>query len=65
MAEITQAPAAGTIPSSFAWCSWHKDFSRTCRLVRIDEQGSGSGGGQFACEPCRDKHGLTPVADQT
>ncbi|GGN59895.1 hypothetical protein GCM10011579_024480 [Streptomyces albiflavescens] len=64
MAETTQAPPAGTIPSNYAWCSWHKDFSDTARLVRIHEAGSGPGGGTFACVPCREKHGLIPVADQ-
>ncbi|MEU5769785.1 hypothetical protein ABZ782_28110 [Streptomyces asoensis] len=53
-----------TIPQSFAWCSWRGDFSGTCRLVQIIEQGSGTGGGRFACGPCREEHSLTPVADQ-
>ncbi|MEU5343068.1 hypothetical protein AB0H18_19905 [Streptomyces sp. NPDC020766] len=49
---------------SFAWCSWHKDFTDTARLVNITEQGSARAGGQFACAPCRAKHNLVPVADQ-
>ncbi|MFJ1808559.1 MULTISPECIES: hypothetical protein [unclassified Streptomyces] len=64
MAEPMQDTPAPTIPSSFAWCSWHGEFASTCRLVQIIEQGSGSGGGRFACAPCREKHGLVPVADQ-
>lgn len=30
---------------SFAWCSWHKGFTDTARLVRITEQGSARAGG--------------------
>lgn len=64
MTEPTQDAPARTIPSSYAWCSWHDGFSGTARLVRIVEQGSGPGGGVFACARCRALHGLTPVADQ-
>ncbi|MEV8396182.1 hypothetical protein ACFVAF_39350 [Streptomyces sp. NPDC057596] len=64
MQERTQTEAAADTPSSFAWCSWHDDFSGTARLVRIIEAGSGPGGGVFACRPCREQYGLVPVADQ-
>lgn len=64
MSEPMQDTPAETIPQSFAWCSWHQGFDGTCRLVRIIEQGSGSGGGVFACAPCRQEHQLVPVADQ-
>ncbi|MFF8485142.1 hypothetical protein [Streptomyces antibioticus] len=64
MAEPTQDHTPPTIPATYAWCTWHGAFSNTCRLVGIIEQGSGSGGGQFACADCRTRHGLTPVADQ-
>ncbi|MDX2639926.1 hypothetical protein [Streptomyces stelliscabiei] len=52
--------------TSFAWCSWHENFDRTARLVRVpDDQGSGHGaGGLFACFSCRQAYGLSPVADQ-
>lgn len=50
--------------TSFAHCSWCKRFTDTARLVQIIEQGSGAGGGLFACAECRAAHGLTPVADQ-
>ncbi|KUL42713.1 hypothetical protein [Streptomyces regalis] len=50
---------------SFAWCSWHKRFSDTARLVQRDDQGSVfDARGLFACADCRKIHGLTPVADQ-
>ena len=55
---------APAVPQSYAWCSWHNQFSSTCRLVGIVEQGSGAGGGLFACSGCREAHGLVPVADQ-
>ncbi|ULR50584.1 hypothetical protein [Streptomyces deccanensis] len=52
--------------ASFAFCSWHEDFSRSARLVRVpDDQGSGSGpGGLFACASCRHAYDLVPFADQ-
>ncbi|MFD9111648.1 hypothetical protein [Streptomyces bottropensis] len=51
---------------SFAYCSWHEDFSRSARLVRIpQDQGSGHGaGGLFACVSCRHAYDLVPLADQ-
>jgi hypothetical protein len=64
MTEPTRAPNAPTIPTTFAWCSWCEIFAGTCRLVQIIEQGSGPGGGLFACEPCRAERRLVPVADQ-
>jgi len=64
MADPTGGTPDETIPSSYAWCSWCAAFSGTARLVRIIEQGSGPGGGVFACRPCRSVHGLVPVADQ-
>lgn len=49
---------------SFAWCSWHRNYSSTARLIQIHEAGTGPGGGLFACAPCREIYGLVPVADQ-
>lgn len=49
---------------SFAYCSWHKGYSDTTRLVKIIEQGSGPGAGLFACADCRKVNRLVPVADQ-
>lgn len=60
--ENTEGPPH--TPDSYAWCSWHGDFTSTARLVVIHEAGSGPGGGTFACAPCRETHGLVPVADQ-
>ncbi|MDX2892519.1 hypothetical protein PV439_14295 [Streptomyces scabiei] len=61
----TQLPdaEAGT---SIAWCSWHEDFSRSARLVRLPaDQGSGRGApGLFACASCRHAYDLAPLADQ-
>lgn len=53
-----------TTPSTYGWCAWHKAFSNTVRLVRIFEQGSGSGGNLFACSSCRKMYRLKPLADQ-
>lgn len=53
--------------SSFAYCSWHEDFSRSARLVRLPaDQGSGRGTpGLFACASCRHAYSLAPLADQS
>lgn len=51
-------------PKSWAYCSWHRRYSSTARLVRIIEAGSGPGHGLFACANCRKIYRLTPVADQ-
>lgn len=53
-------------PNSFAYCSWHKGYSDTARLVRVIEQGSGvgAGSGLFACADCREANRLVPLADQ-
>ena len=61
----TPAPAAHTpAPTGYGWCSWHHAFAGGIRLIRAVEQGSGSGGGVFACPPCIEEHGLVPFADQ-
>jgi hypothetical protein len=58
-------PSADTaLPRGFAYCSWHEGYAWGARLVRIHEQGSGGGGKQFACPPCRTAYDLTPIADQ-
>jgi len=51
--------------ASFAYCPWHKGYSDTARLVQLEDQGSAFGArGLFACAPCRQVHGLVPVADR-
>ena len=51
-------------PTAYAWCSWHDGFAEGVRLIDVIEQGSGSGGNLFACEPCREIHRLVPYADR-
>lgn len=47
------------------WCHWHEGPSDSALLVRIHEQGSGTGGGMlYACQSCRTKHGLVPLAER-
>lgn len=62
MPETTGQPTTPT--TSWAYCSWHKAYSDTARLVQIIEQGSAFGADLFACAPCREVHHLVPVADQ-
>lgn len=47
------------------WCHWHEGLSDSSLLVRIHEQGSGTGGGMlYACQLCRTKHHLVPLAER-
>lgn len=64
MAEPTQSVTDADTPRAFAWCSWHSGYAEGARLITVHEQGSGSGGHLFACEPCRQEHRLVPFADQ-
>lgn len=50
--------------SSFGYCSWHEGHARGVRLIRVHEEGSGPGGGAFACHSCRMAYDLVPFADQ-
>lgn len=59
----TPAPAQDT-PSSYGFCAWHQAFASGVRLITVQEQGSGPGGGAFACRPCREAYELTPFADR-
>lgn len=57
--------AAAQQTGSFAYCSWHRGHSDTARLVQAEDQGSAFGArGLFACAPCREVHGLVPLADR-
>ncbi|MFR0354187.1 hypothetical protein [Streptomyces sediminimaris] len=73
MAETTQTAPQTETPSSsaqgstrsWAYCAWHKAYSDTTRLVQLEDAGSGFGvPGLFACAPCREVHGLVPLADR-
>lgn len=59
----TPEPAQDT-PGSYGYCSWHEAFAWNVRLIHSVEQGSGPGGGAFACRPCRESLGLVPFADR-
>ena len=48
-----------TTPRGVAYCSWHKGLSDTARLIQ-----TGSAGRLFACEKCRTRYRLAPIADQ-
>ncbi|MFD7711245.1 hypothetical protein [Streptomyces sp. NPDC059786] len=50
----------------FGWCAWHGGHARGVRLIRVEEAGSGpcTAGSLYACPPCREKHGLIPLADR-
>ncbi|MGC9382873.1 hypothetical protein [Streptomyces sp. MH13] len=51
-------------PTSYGFCSWHQRFAADVRLINHVEQGSGAGGVQYACGPCREQYRLVPSADQ-
>ncbi|WP_327342723.1 hypothetical protein [Streptomyces europaeiscabiei] len=63
--EDTRTPVPAThAPTAYGYCSWHKGSAEGIRLVDVHEQGSGSGGSLFACEPCMEAHRLVPFADR-
>ncbi|MCF1645982.1 hypothetical protein [Streptomyces indiaensis] len=64
MNESTQTQATAGTPTSYGFCSWHNRFADDVRLIDVVEQGSGSGGVQYACGPCRREHHLVPFADR-
>jgi hypothetical protein len=64
MAERTQTETTEGTPQGYGFCSWHNRFAAGVRLIDVVEQGSGSGGTQYACGPCRKLHGLVPFADR-
>lgn len=56
---------ATTEPVSYGYCTWHRGYSTGVRVINVVEQGSGPGGVQSACLPCRKQHDLVPFADQS
>jgi hypothetical protein len=60
----TPVPAAHA-PTSYGFCSWHRAHAEGVRLINVHEQGSGPGGGAFACQPCRQAYDLVPFADRS
>jgi hypothetical protein len=58
---VTEHPG---FPRSIAWCSWHNGLSDTARLVGVHEEATGPRGNLFACEGCRQKYDLIPLADR-
>lgn len=58
---------ASTTPTTRTWayCSWHRGYSDTARLVQAADQGSGpTVRSLFACADCRNTYHLVPLADQ-
>jgi hypothetical protein len=64
MAEPTHTPDTSNTHGSYGYCAWHQAHASGVRLIQVQEQGSGPGGGAFACRPCRESYGLVPFADQ-
>lgn len=63
--EETRTPVPAThAPTSYGWCAWHKGSAEGVRLIDVHEQGSGPGGGVFACPPCMGRYNLTAFADR-
>ena len=55
--------AAGE-PVIYGYCTWHCGYSADIRVINVDEQGSGPGGVQSACLPCREKYDLIPYSER-
>ncbi|MEV4863294.1 hypothetical protein [Streptomyces ossamyceticus] len=63
MSQAESTPPGPVRP--IAYCNWHQGLSDTARLIRVEEAATGPGGLLYACDLCQQKHGLTPLADQT
>lgn len=46
------------------YCSWCDGFA-VVMTIHVHEQGSGAGGGTYACASCRARHRLIPFVDQS
>jgi len=64
MRERTHTPDTSNTPTAYGFCAWHKGSAEGVRLIEVQEQGSGPGGGVFACQPCRTTYNLVPYADR-
>uniref|UniRef100_A0AAU2A1F0 Uncharacterized protein n=1 Tax=Streptomyces sp. NBC_00093 TaxID=2975649 RepID=A0AAU2A1F0_9ACTN len=64
MTKPTHTPETSNTPTAFGYCSWHDGHARGVRLIQAHEQGSGPGGGAFACHSCRIAYDLVPFADR-
>lgn len=65
MSEPTRTPDTSNTPTTaYGWCSWHEAHASGVRLIHSVEQGSGPGGGAFACHSCRVAYDLVPFADR-
>ncbi|MFR9800083.1 hypothetical protein ACL02U_29950 [Streptomyces sp. MS06] len=65
MDETTHTAAPTDTPTAqYGWCHWHQGVVQGVRLIDAIEQGSGPGITQSACRPCREEHGLVPLADR-
>lgn len=64
MSTTADTTSSGDGLRVIGWCAWHQDAADDCRIIQIDEQGSGRGGVRYACAPCRKRHGLTPLIEQ-
>jgi hypothetical protein len=62
--QTPAAPSKNTTPGSYGYCAWHKGTASGVRLIQVQEQGSGPGGGAYACQPCRESYGLVPFSDR-
>jgi hypothetical protein len=58
----TQAPRTDPVPAGR--CDYHKGPSETAVLVDAIERNSGPPVPVYACAPCREQRGLTPLADR-
>lgn len=64
MTEPTQTRDTSNTPTGYGYCSWHQAYASGVRLINVHEQGSGPGGGAFACLPCRQAYDLVPFEDR-
>lgn len=50
-----------TTATADGWCHWHDGPSGAARVVRLIPRQSGPDYALYACAPCREQRGLTPI----
>ncbi|UNM15304.1 hypothetical protein J4032_30990 [Streptomyces formicae] len=59
--ETGTRPTAAVNAGKSGWCHWHVGSSETAVLIQYGERASGPPVALYACAPCREQRGLTPM----
>ncbi|MFC5800839.1 hypothetical protein [Streptomyces formicae] len=63
--ETGTRPAVAVNAANPGWCHWHVGSSETAELIQYGERTSGPPVVLYACAPCREQRGLTPLRSRS